>query len=67
MKINQFGAVAQCVFSQVLEYFDMLDMMSVPTSHGLLRGVTHDNLLWMFNPLDYKPQAPKPRYRQTRS
>ena len=45
MKVNKFGAVAQCVFSQILDYFDMLDMMSVPTSHGLLRGVIHDSLL----------------------
>ena len=63
---NPFGAVKQCIFSQVIPYFDMADMLVIPASHGFLRGVIFDLWKYIFNPLDYKPKKPVERFRGTR-
>lgn len=64
-KPNPFGAISKCVFGEVLPYFNMVDMMVVPASHGFLRGVVFDLWLYIFDPLSYKPRPPAPRFKKT--
>ena len=61
---NPFGAVNKCIFSEVLPYFDMANMLVIPASHGFLRGIAFDLWLYLFNPTSYKPSPPAATFQK---